>query len=66
MLICLACLLKPGSWSVDICDNSIVIKYGSLDLMSFDIMTGAIFGVSCLDICMFAPEYEIASVHLIE
>ena len=66
MYICVAYLLSTGRWNVDICDDSIVLPYGSLDVMYFEIMTGAIVDVAWLDICMFAPENEIASVHLIE
>ena len=33
--ICLACLLRPGSCSVDVRDNSIVLPYGILATMSF-------------------------------
>ena len=42
MLICLACLFRPGSWSVSICDDSILIPSGSLAFVSFEIMTGII------------------------
>ena len=65
MLICIACLLIPGRCSVAICDDSIVLTSGSLSVMYFEIMTGAIVGVACLDIYMFAPEYAIDSVCLL-
>ena len=55
MWICLACLLRPGSWSVAICDDYIVLPYRSLDIVSFDIMTGAIFLVAFSTMCIFAP-----------
>ena len=60
--ICLASLLRPGIWSVAIFVDSIVIKSGSLALISLSIITGAIVGVSCLDMFIFAPESVIASM----
>ena len=62
MWICLACLLIPGSWSVAICVDSIVLQYGSLDFVSLYIIKGDIIGVACLDRCILAPESEIASM----
>ena len=35
MEICLSCLIRPGSCSVAMCVNSIVIPYGSIDFISF-------------------------------
>ena len=62
MWICLACLIRPGSWSVAICVYSIVISYGSLAFILFSIFIGAIVGVACLDRCIFAPESEFDSM----
>ena len=42
MCICLACLLVTGSWSVAVCDDSVVLPYGSLSVCSFYIITGVI------------------------
>ena len=60
MRICLAYFIRPGSWSVAICVDSIVIPSGSLDLISFTIITGA--GVACLAMFIFAPGSAIASM----
>ena len=60
--ICLACLLSPGSWSVAMCDDSIVIPSVSLDLVPFEMMTRAIVEVACFSSCIFAPKYTITSV----
>ena len=65
MWICLSILLIPGSWSVAICVNTIVLPYGSLDLISLSIIKGAIVGVSYLDRCIFAPEHEISRMLVI-
>ena len=62
MWICLASLLRPGSWSVDICVEYIVLPYGSLALISLSIITGAIVEVACLARCIFVPESTIASM----
>ena len=62
MWIYLACLLRPGSWSVAIFVDSIVLPSGSLALISFYIITGAILGVACLAKCIFAPESAIANM----
>ena len=35
--------VRPGSWSVSTCDESIVLPSGSLSVMFFDIITGEIF-----------------------
>ena len=59
MWICLDSLLRPGSRSVAICVDSIVILYVSLDFISLSIITGAIVGVDCLARCIFAPESVI-------
>ena len=66
MRIFLACFLAPGIWSVYKCDNSIVIPSGRIDVMSFNIITGDIFGMACFSGCIFAPESAIASVYLLE
>ena len=65
MWVCLACLLRPGRWSVAICDDSIVLLYGSLAVMSFEIMTGAIVVVACFSGCISAPESSVFSVYLL-
>ena len=62
MWICLACFLRPGSWSVAICLYSIVLPYGSLAFVSFSVITRAIVGVDFLAGCIFAPEPKISSM----
>ena len=62
---CLACLLRPGRCSVGMCVDSIVIPSGSLDFISFSIITGAIVGVACFARYIFAPESDIASMLLL-
>ena len=42
--------------------DSIVLPSGSIDYISFSIITGAIVGVACLARCIFAPEFVIASM----
>ena len=42
MLNFLACLLKLGIWSVAICDDYIVLTSGSVSVISFDVINGAI------------------------
>ena len=54
-----------GSWSITIIENSIVLPSGSLAVMSFGIMTGAIVYVGFLARCMFAPESEIYIICLL-
>ena len=39
-----------------------MLSSGSLDFISLSIITGAIVGVACIDRCIFAPEYAIASM----
>ena len=58
-------MLRPGIWSVAICDDSIVIPSGILAVMSFEMMTGDIVVVDCFARCIFAPEYTIASLFLL-
>ena len=60
MYICLTCFLRPGSWSVVICEDSIVIPYGSLSVILFGIVTGA-----CFDRFIFAPNSDIDSILLL-
>ena len=55
-----------GSWSVAICYDYIVIPSDSINVMSFEIMTGAIFVVDCFYGCIFVPESDIARVFLLE
>ena len=47
------------------CDDSISLSYSSHTVISFDIMTGAIFVVVLLDISMSVPESEISSAYLL-
>ena len=54
--------LRPGSWSVDICDDSIVLPSESLAVMSFEIVTGVIFLADYFYRCIFAHESTIAKV----
>ena len=63
-MIFLACFIRPGSWSVAICEDSIFLPSDNLAFMSFDIMDGDIFGVPCFYRCIFAPESAISSVYL--
>ena len=65
MWICLTCLLRSGIHSVAICGDSIVIQYGSLDFISFFIITGAIVWVACFDRRILSPESAIASMLLL-
>ena len=44
-------LVRPGIWSVDTCDDSIVLPSGSLDDMLFYILTEPIFVVALFAIC---------------
>ena len=65
MWICLSCLLRPGIWSFSVCDDSIVLPYGILAVVSFDIMAEVIVVVDCLDRCIFAPRSEISIKYLL-
>ena len=62
MWICLASLLRPGSLSVAICVDSIVLTSGSLAFILLSIVTGAILGVACLAMCIFVQKSTIASM----
>ena len=62
MGICLACFLRPGSWSDAMCVDSIVLPSGSLVFISFSIIIEAIVEVACLYRCIFAPESVIAII----
>ena len=46
-------------------DDSIVLPYGSFDVISFEIMNGNVLVVACFDRCIFAPESEIARISLL-
>ena len=46
MWICLTFGVRPGSLVIVTCGESIVLPYGSLEIMLFGIMTGSIFGVA--------------------
>ena len=65
MWICLACLLRPGSWSFPMCEDSIVLQSGSLSVISVDIITGAIVLVASFVRYIFAPESAIDSMLLL-
>ena len=58
-------MFGTGIYSVAMCDDSIVLPSGSLDVMSFEIMTGPIVVVACFARCIFSPESAIASVFLL-
>ena len=58
-------MIMPDSWTVYICDDSVVIPSGSLAVMSFEIMFRAIVLVACFPICILAPDSTIASVFLL-
>ena len=47
------------------CEDSIVLPYGSLAVISFDIITGAIAVVDFFARCIFAPYSLIASMLLL-
>ena len=55
-------MVRTGSGSVATCDNSMVLTYGSLAVMLFGIVTGAIFCVALLAIYIFPPESKIPNV----
>ena len=55
----------PGRWNIAICDESIVLPSGSLSVMLFEIMTGAIVVVACFSRCIFVTESTFASVFLL-
>ena len=55
----------PGICIVDICDHSIVLPSGSIDVLSFEIVTGAIIVLACFDRCIFSPESVIVSAFLL-
>ena len=47
------------------CEESIVLPSGSLVVISFEIITGAIVVVAYFSRCMFAPDSEITSMLLL-
>ena len=63
---CLAWLLRPVSWSVDICEDPIVLPSGSIAVISFDITTVSIVGVAWFSMCIFAPECSVDSMLLLK
>ena len=65
ILICLTCLLIPGTWSVAMCIDSIVPLSGSLAFIYFYIITGATVGLACSAGCIFSPTSVIASMLLL-
>ena len=62
MWICIDVIFSPGIWSVATCDDSIVLLSGSLEVILFEIMTGAIVGVDSFSRLIFAPESAITSL----
>ena len=48
-----------------LCEDSIVLPYGSIAVVSFVITTGAIVVMDCFAMCIFASESVIASVFLL-
>ena len=59
------CFLSTSGWIVDICDSFVVLPFVSLAVMSFEVISGSIFGMACLARCMFAPGSAISSVCLL-
>ena len=55
MWIWLSFLIGPGIWSVAMFDYSIVFPSGSLAVIPFEIMTGAIVVLACFSSCIFSP-----------
>ena len=47
------------------CEESIVLPYGSLADILVDIITGAVSVVACFARCIFAPDSEIACITLL-
>ena len=62
MWICLASLLRPGSWSVSICGDSIVLTSRSLAFISLSIIEGVVLGMACLDRFIFVPESVVSGI----
>ena len=58
-------LLGSVICSVPIYDDSFVFTYGSLSVIAFDIITGAIVGVYFLVGCMVASESTISGAYLL-
>ena len=56
MWIFLDLRVRIGSWSVATCDDFIVLPYGRLAVILFDIMNGEIYGVASFPRWMFYPE----------
>ena len=54
-----------GSYSVAICDGSIVLPSVSLSVVSFEFITGDMFVMACFYRCIFAAECAITSVFLL-
>ena len=65
MWIYLACLFIPDSWSVAMCEDSIVLPSGSLTFISFDIITGDIVVVDCFARFIFVPKSALSSMLLL-
>ena len=65
MWIFLACLLRPDSWSVSMCEGFVVLLSGSLAVISFVIIIEAILLVACFSRCIFTPESAVAIMLLL-
>ena len=65
MRICMVFLVRPGSWSVSTCDESIVLPSGSLSVMFFEIITGDIVCVASFSRLMFARESMVVGVYFL-
>ena len=55
----------PDIRSVDMCDESIVLPYGSIAVIPFEIITGAILVVACFAGFICASESVITSMLLL-
>ena len=55
----LAYIVRPGGWNVATCDESMVLPYGNLAVMLFDIVTGVIVGVALFSRWIFKNEFAI-------
>ena len=62
MWLCLTRFFIPGSWSVALCVDSIVLPSGRFAFISLSIIIGSIVGVAYIAGCIFAPESAISSM----
>ena len=65
MWIFIACLIRPDSCSVAIGEESIELPSGSLDVIPFEIITGAILLMSSFHRCIFTPDSVITIMMLL-